>query len=200
MPLHPIQHLKTGKIFATCSLILRRAALDRLGFPPFDTTLETHEDWDFAVRMYHACSIVVLPRVLAQVRRFDDGSRVGRPLPGTEYPPAVKQVMALRKYRIYEKALRLPGWPDAALPHLTAARSEAARELADHVSGWRRRGLASIVAAEIRHAAFGSAAGIAMRGLLPSRARLALRNLAAARAGRQEGAAAGAGLSGSRTS
>ena len=87
VPLHPIQHLKTGKIFATCSLILRRAAVDRLGFPPFDTTLETHEDWDFAVRMYHACSIVVLPRVLAQVRRFDDGSRVGRPLPGTDTRP-----------------------------------------------------------------------------------------------------------------
>jgi glycosyltransferase involved in cell wall biosynthesis len=185
VPLHPTSHLKAGKVFATCSLTIRRAALDRLGHPPFDTSLETHEDMDFAVRMYRCCSILVLPQTLARVRRFDDGSRAGRPVPGTEYPAAVKRAMARRKYRIYEKALRQPGWSSDALLDIQAARREAAREFADNVSGWSRRGLASLVVAELRHAAFGSAATVAMRGLLPERGRSLLGQIAAARVRRR---------------
>ena len=81
-----VTHLEKGKTFATCSLTIKRAALARLGAPLFDTTLETHEDLDFAIRMQRCCSIMIVPKTLAQVRRFNDGSRVGRPLPGTEYP------------------------------------------------------------------------------------------------------------------
>jgi hypothetical protein len=145
---------------------------------------------DFAMRMYHGCSILVVPKAMAQVRRFDDGSRVGRPLPGTEYPPAVKRAMADRRYRIYEKALRLRGWPDDALPFIQAARRDAARDFADNLTGWRRAGLASMVVSELRHAAFGSAATTAMHGLLPERGRALLRHLRASRVRRQMSAAA----------
>jgi hypothetical protein len=185
VPLAPIPHLRTGKIFATCSLTISRVALERLGYPPFDTSLETHEDLDFAMRMYHACSILVLPKTLAQVRRFDDGSRIGRPLPGTEYTPAVMRAMARRRYRIYQKALRLCGWPDGALPQIQAGRRDAAFDFADNLNGWRRAGLASLVAGELRYAAFGSAATIAMRGLLPERRRALLRQLEAAKVRRE---------------
>jgi glycosyltransferase involved in cell wall biosynthesis len=187
--LAPIPHLRTGKIFATCSLTIRRAALERLGHPPFDTSLETHEDLDFAVRMYHGCSILVLPKTLAQVRRFDDGSRIGRPLPGTGCPPAVMRAMADRRYRIYQKALRLRGWPDGALLQIQAGRRDAALDFADNLSGWRRAGLASLVVGELRYAAFGSAATIAMRGLLPERGRALLRQLEATKVRRQMAAA-----------
>jgi glycosyltransferase involved in cell wall biosynthesis len=170
MPLLPV-HLQKGKIFATCSLTIRPTVLRRLGLPLFDTSLATHEDLDFAIRMQHCCSIVVLPRILARVRRFDDDSRVGRPVPGTEYPPAVKRVMAFRRYRIFEKALRLRGWPDDSVSYLRAGRREAAMEFADNLIGWRRPGLASLIISELRHYAFGSAAILAMRGLLPERGR-----------------------------
>jgi glycosyltransferase involved in cell wall biosynthesis len=174
MPLLPV-HLQKGKIFATCSLTIRPTVLTRLGLPLFDTSLATHEDLDFAIRMQHCCSIVVLPKVLARVRRFDDGSRVGRPVPGTEYPPSVKRIMAFRRYRIFEKALRLSGWPDDSVSYLQAGRREAATEFADNLIGWHRPGLASLVVSELRHAAFGSAAAVAVRGLLPERGRALLK-------------------------
>jgi hypothetical protein len=89
--------------------------------------------------------------------------------------------MASRRYRIYEKALRLRGWPDDALPYIRAARRHAAFEFADNLIGWRRRGLGSMVIAELRHAALGSAAVVAVRGLLPERGRALLRRVTAAK-------------------
>jgi glycosyltransferase involved in cell wall biosynthesis len=183
VPLEPMPHLKAGKIFATCSLTIRREALERIGHPPFDPSLETHEDMDFAVRMYHYCSIMVLPRTLSQVRRFDDGTRAGRPLPGTDYPPRLKVAMARRKYRIYEKALRLPAWPDGAVPHIQAARRLVAREFADNLRGWRREGLVSMVVSELRYADIGSAVSVAGRGLVPEWARTLLAAIAPASGG-----------------
>jgi glycosyltransferase involved in cell wall biosynthesis len=172
-PLLPM-HLQKGKIFATCSVTIRRTALAKIALPLFDTSLETHEDLDFAIRMQNRCSVMVLPKTLARVRRFDDGSRVGRPVPGTEYPAAIKRLMASRRYRVFDKALRLP-WTDDAVSYLHAARREAACEFADNLVGWRRTGLASMVAAELQRAAFVSAATVAVRGLLPQKARALLR-------------------------
>jgi glycosyltransferase involved in cell wall biosynthesis len=159
------------KIFATCCLTITRAALERLGQPPFDTSFETHQCWDFAVRMIHSCNVIVLPNRTAKIRRFDDGTRVGRPLPGTPYPPAVKRVHAYRRYRIFEKAQRMKGWPAEVIPHIERARSEAAREFADNLRGWSRRGLARIVASEFQRGAFGSAAVVLASGLAPERIR-----------------------------
>lgn len=165
-----VTHLEKGKTFATCSLTIKRDALARLGTPLFDTTLETHEDLDFAIRMQRCCSIMIVPKTLAQVRRFNDGSRVGRPLPGTEYPPALKRVMAYRRYRVFDRALAQDGWSAAALPYLQAGRSEAARDFCDHLPGWPLTGMATIVTRELRHANLASAASIVMRALLPGRA------------------------------
>ena len=159
------------KIFATCCLTMKRAALERLGQPPFDTSFETHQFWDFAIRMIHSCNVIVLPDLTAIVRRFDDGTRVGRPLPGTPYPPAVKRVMAYRRYRVFEKAQSMQGWPDEVIPHIRAARSQAAREFADNLSGWRRPGLARLVLKELRRGAFGSAVAVMVSGLAPARLR-----------------------------
>ena len=159
------------KIFATCCLTIRRAALERLGQPPFDTSFETHQCWDFAIRMIHSCKVIVLPVHTAIVRRFDDGSRVGRPLPGTPYPAAVKRVMAYRRYRIFEKAQNMKGWPDEVVPYIKAARREAAREFADNLSGWKRLDLARLVLKEFRRGAFGSALAVMASGLAPVRLR-----------------------------
>jgi glycosyltransferase involved in cell wall biosynthesis len=159
------------KIFATCCLTITRAALERLGKPPFDTSFETHQCWDFAIRMIHSCNVIVLPQHTAMIRRFDDGTRVGRPIPGTQYPPAVKRVMAYRRYRLFEKAQRLKGWPAEVVPHIEAARSEAAREFADNLTGWRRPDLARLVLKELRRGAFASAAAVMASGLAPAKLR-----------------------------
>lgn len=167
-----------GKIFATCCLSIKRATIERLGLPPFDTSLETHEDWDFAIRMHHSCNIMVLPMNLAKVRRFNDGSRIGRPLPGTPYPPPVLSLMAYRRYRIFEKAQRLKGWPDDVVARIENARGEAAREFAENLGGPGRRNLARVVVGELRRNAFANAASVAATGLLPSRAKSFLKSTA----------------------
>src|SRR5262249_25834355 len=100
---------------------------------------------------------------------FDDGSRVGRPLPGTEYPPALKRVMAYRRYRVFERALRQRGWRAEAVSYLKAGRSEAAQDFSDNISGWPVPGLVAIVAREVRHAEFESAATIVRRALRSAR-------------------------------
>jgi glycosyltransferase involved in cell wall biosynthesis len=158
------------KIFATCCLTITREALDRLGRPSFDTSFETHQCWDFAIRMIHSCKVIVLPDRTAMVRRFDDGSRVGRPLPGTQYPPAVKRAMAYRRYRIFEKAQRMTGWPEQVIPHIEAARSEAAREFAHNLNGWEPD-LARLVFKELQRGAFRSAAMVTASGLAPAKLR-----------------------------
>lgn len=66
----------------TCSVTVRREALNRIGQKLFAEDLDCCEDWEFQMRVCHLCRVVVLPKVLAHVRRFDDDSRNGRGIPG----------------------------------------------------------------------------------------------------------------------
>lgn len=66
----------------TCSVTVRREALTRIGTKLFAEDLDCCEDWEFQMRVCHLCRVVVLPKVLAHVRRFDDNSRNGRGIPG----------------------------------------------------------------------------------------------------------------------
>lgn len=65
-----------------CSITVRREALLRFGERLFAEDLVCCEDWEFQMRLYHCCRVVVLPQVWSHVRRFDDGSRAGRAVPG----------------------------------------------------------------------------------------------------------------------
>ncbi len=83
---------------ATCSITLRRAALARIGEPLFAEDIASCEDWEFEMRLYHLCRVVVLPEVWAHVRRFDDGTRPGRAAPGT--PRTREQEVGLLRDRL----------------------------------------------------------------------------------------------------
>jgi len=63
------------------SITLRRSAASRLG-QLFAEDLNSAEDWEFELRAWHLCRVLVLPEVWTHVRRFDNGTRVGRPVPG----------------------------------------------------------------------------------------------------------------------
>jgi glycosyltransferase involved in cell wall biosynthesis len=67
---------------AMCSITLRHSLLDRLGDTLFAEDLLTCEDWELEMRVYYSSRVVVLPEVLAWVRLFDDGSRIGRATTG----------------------------------------------------------------------------------------------------------------------
>jgi glycosyltransferase involved in cell wall biosynthesis len=68
----------------TCSVTVRREALTGLGPRLFAEDLDCCEDWEFQMRICHQCRVIVLPKVLAHVRRFDDNSRNGRGIPGRQ--------------------------------------------------------------------------------------------------------------------
>jgi len=83
---------------ATCSMTLHRNVLARLGRARFAEDLVRCEDWEFELRVYHSCRVVVLPEVWAHVRSFDDGSRIGRPLTGE--PATGEQEIGLLRDRL----------------------------------------------------------------------------------------------------
>lgn len=116
---------------ATCSITLRREALARLGKTWFAADLSSCEDWEFEMRVYHLCRVVVLPEVWAHVRRFDDGARLeGRARPGQ--PPTREQKIGLLRDRL--TVMERSGWLSGLDAHLALElkryRSDTARQLA----------------------------------------------------------------------
>lgn len=65
-----------------CGITVRRTALAQLGPKLFAEDLSCCEDWEFQMRLYSLGHVVVLPEIYSSVRRFDDGSRLGRGIPG----------------------------------------------------------------------------------------------------------------------
>jgi len=82
----------------TCSIVVRREALLKLGEKLFAEDLVCCEDWEFQMRLYHSCRVVVLPEVWSHVRRFNDASRMGRGVPGR--PTTREQEMMLLRSRL----------------------------------------------------------------------------------------------------
>lgn len=68
----------------TCGITVRRKVLAQLGRRLFADDLPCCEDWEFQMRVCHLGGVVVLPEVYSSVRRFNDGSRLGRGIPGQE--------------------------------------------------------------------------------------------------------------------
>ena len=101
---------------ATCSITLRRSVLARLGRVLFAEDLVSCEDWEFELRVYHSCRVLVLPEILAHVRCFDDGSRGGRALTGN--PTTREQEICLLRDRL--KVMERSHWLSGIRPDLAA--------------------------------------------------------------------------------
>jgi glycosyltransferase involved in cell wall biosynthesis len=115
---------------ATCSITLHRNVVARLGRTLFAEDLVRCEDWEFELRVYHLCRVVVLPEVWAQVRSFDDGSRLGRPLTG-ETTTREQEVGLLRdRLTVMERSHWLSGLGAELAAELERYRSETACRLA----------------------------------------------------------------------
>lgn len=115
---------------ATVSITLRRGASARLGGALFAEDIACCEDWEFQMRLYHLCRVVVLPEVWAQVRRFDDGSRVGRAVPGK--PRTREQEIGLLRDRltVMERSHWLGGLDAYLAEELERFHGDTARQLA----------------------------------------------------------------------
>ena len=87
----------------TCSIIVRREALMRLGEKLFAEDIVCCEDWEFQMRLYHSCPVVVLPEVWSHVRRFVDASRVGRGVPGRPTTPEQELVLLRSRLTVMQR-------------------------------------------------------------------------------------------------
>jgi glycosyltransferase involved in cell wall biosynthesis len=113
----------------TCSIIVKREALRRIcqgsvasspcsvngtvtGYGPrttdkprlFAEDLDCCEDWEFQMRVCHLCRVVVLPKVLAHVRRFDDDSRDGRGIPGRKTTKVQELILLCDRLTVMKRA------------------------------------------------------------------------------------------------
>jgi glycosyltransferase involved in cell wall biosynthesis len=79
----------------TCGITVRRKVLADLGRRLFAEDLSCCEDWEFQLRLYHLGQVVVLPEVYSWVRRFEDGTRLGRSVPG-QAPTREQEILLLR--------------------------------------------------------------------------------------------------------
>ena len=122
---------------ATCGITIRRAAAARIAPTLFAEDLEAFEDWEFEIRLYDRCRVVVLPEVWSWVRRFDDGTRAGRAVPGT---PLTRQ-QEIEYQRIRLKIIERAEWKNALRDDLRAelerCRAEITSDLAQVDGGWQ---------------------------------------------------------------
>lgn len=119
------------KTVHTCSITVRRGALARLGPRLFAEDLDCCEDWEFQMRVCHLCRVVVLPRVLAHVRRFDDDSRNGRGIPGRNQTFEQQQILLRDRLTVMKRAT----WLKNLEPALAAELERFQLETTDKLHG-----------------------------------------------------------------
>jgi hypothetical protein len=115
---------------ATCSITLHRDVLARLGQSWFAEDLVRCEDWEFELRVYHLCRVVVMPEVWAHVRSFDDASRVGRPVTGKPTTPEQEIGLLRDRLTVMERSKWLGGLETDLAAELERFHAETTRRLA----------------------------------------------------------------------
>jgi glycosyltransferase involved in cell wall biosynthesis len=111
----------------TCSITVRREALARLGEKLFAEDLVCCEDWEFQMRLYHACRVVILPQVWSHVRRFVDASRMGRNVPGRPTTPEQEMILLRSRLTVMER-MELRGLDSHLASELERFRSKTAAD------------------------------------------------------------------------
>jgi GT2 family glycosyltransferase len=112
----------------TCSITVRREALARLGEKLFAEDLVCCEDWEFQMRLYHACRVVILPQVWSHVRRFVDASRMGRNVPGQPTTPEQEMILLQSRLTVMKRSDWLQGLDEKLADELERFRSKTATD------------------------------------------------------------------------
>jgi glycosyltransferase involved in cell wall biosynthesis len=112
----------------TCSITIRREALTRMGAKLFAEDLDCCEDWEFQMRVCHLCRVVVLPKILAHVRRFDDDSRNGRGIPGRTTTKDQEMILLRDRLTVMQRATWLGDIDPRLAAELERFRRQTERE------------------------------------------------------------------------
>jgi hypothetical protein len=102
---------------------------DKRGPKLFAEDLHCCEDWEFQMRVCHLCRVVVLPKVLAHVRRFEDDSRQGRGIPGTATTRDQELILLRDRLTVMKRATWLKDLERPLAAELERFRRETERSL-----------------------------------------------------------------------
>ena len=129
---HECQWLWTNSLNAVqmSSLILYRKALARIGGTLFAEDLVSCEDWEFQMRVFHLCRVVVLPEVWTWARCWDDGARLGRWNPGKPFTRKQKVGLLRDRLTVMERSQWLRGLNSDLAAELERNRDDTTRQLA----------------------------------------------------------------------
>lgn len=111
------------------SLILRRTALAHLDGTLFAEDLLSCEDWEFQMRVYHRCRVVVLPEVWTWARCLDDGARLGRWDPGKPFTREQEVGLLRDRLTVMERSHWLTGLDTDLAAELERFRNDTTRQL-----------------------------------------------------------------------
>jgi glycosyltransferase involved in cell wall biosynthesis len=111
------------------SLILRRKALAHLEGILFAEDLLSCEDWEFQMRVYHRCRVVVLPEVWTWARCLDDGARLGRWDPGKPFTREQEVGLLRDRLTVMERSHWLTGLDTDLAAELERFRDDTTRQL-----------------------------------------------------------------------
>ena len=112
------------------SVILRRKALAHIEGTLFAEDLLSCEDWEFQMRIYHRCRVVVLPEVWTWARCLDDGARLGRWDPGKPFTREQKVGLLRDRLTVVERSHWLTGLDADLAAELERFREDTTRKLA----------------------------------------------------------------------
>lgn len=112
------------------SMILRRKALAHIEGALFAEDLVWCEDWEFQMRVYHLCRVVVLPEVWTWARCWDDAARLGRWVPGEPFTREQEVGLLRDRLTVMERSHWLTGIDTDLAAELERFRDENARQLA----------------------------------------------------------------------
>lgn len=151
----------------TCCITIRREALAKLGPWPSDPSLPYGEDWEMEVRMYFRCRVAVCQRILAKLRRFDDGTRGPRGMPGGRKSRDESRIWHQARYEVMTRIERRCPLSPEARRAVDATRLRAARQLAERARGWEILESIPLAWGELRRGKAAGALSVLAAGLRP---------------------------------
>jgi len=149
------------------TLTVTRQILDRMKHSrsgPFDSSMETHEDLDFIIRLFNVGQVYLLPQVLTRVRRFSDGTRPFDIGTSGELSLEVKRIKNHRYYSVLCRA-QLLDWPAETLLAIRRVRAERARCATGLLERWSWPDIWQIIASELRMGALKNALAVLVSSL-----------------------------------
>ena len=111
------------------SIILRRKALAHIEGTWFAEDLLSCEDWEFQMRVYHLCRVLVLPEVWTWARCLDDGARLGRWDPGKPFTREQEAGLLRDRLTVMERSHWLTGLDTDLAAELERFRDDTTRQL-----------------------------------------------------------------------